>query len=149
MARLSTSHVLTWGIRQNVFKFVAVVVGGVVPSLGRGAVVGIVGCALSRWHLQWVAVVVIGSICSLCLLSCELEQALVLLPETSRTNTKLNFNYLIFAICYPLFATHMISGPEIQGTRTLIEGGSDNTFVGQNFPFFFFFSLLSFIIIIN
>ena len=33
--------------------------------------------------------------------------------------------------------------------RTQTEGGSDNTFVGQNSPFFLFFSLLSSFFIIN
>jgi len=38
---------------------------------------------------------------------------------------------------------------KLQGMRTLTEGGSDNTFVGQNSPFFSFLSFLLLLINFN
>ena len=46
-----------------------------------------------------------------------------------------------------IFACGIFCTPREAGTRT--ESGSDNTFVGQNSPFFLFFSLLSSLFYIN
>jgi len=46
-----------------------------------------------------------------------------------------------------IFACSIFCTPREAGTRT--ESGSDNTFVGQNSPFFLFFSLLSSLFFIN